>query len=74
MSVMSLSAPVASLTNTSAAILSRAPADEVVEISLLLPAAWTDALIELSGKRDQTVGQILRSLIGRALCDGELSL
>jgi hypothetical protein len=40
---------------------------EVVEIGLLLPADWAVKLIKLSEKRQQTVAQILRSLVERAL-------
>jgi hypothetical protein len=73
MSVLSMNAPVASSTDVPATIFGNVPADEIVEISLLLPAAWTNALIEISRKRDQSVAQILRSLIGRALRDGDLA-
>jgi hypothetical protein len=45
---------------------------DVVEISLLLPAKWADALVELSKQRRQSVGQILRRLIDRALSEDEL--
>jgi len=44
---------------------------EVVEIGLLLPANRADALIELSKRRQQSVAQILRGLIDRALIDDE---
>ena len=44
--------------------------DEVVEINLLLPSQWANDLIELSRERRQSVGQILRSMIGHALHDG----
>jgi hypothetical protein len=44
---------------------------EVVEIGLLLPVNRADALIELSKRRQQSVAQILRSLIDRALLDDE---
>jgi len=44
---------------------------EVVEIGLLLPAHRADALLELSKRRHQSVAQILRSLIDRALSDEE---
>jgi hypothetical protein len=44
---------------------------EVVEIGLLLPASRADALIELSKRRKQSVAQILRALIDRALADDE---
>jgi hypothetical protein len=43
--------------------------EDVVEIGLLLPKNWADALIELSKRRHQSVGQILRRLIDRALTD-----
>ena len=42
---------------------------DVVEIGLLLPASWADALLEMSRRRRQSVGQILRGLIDRALVD-----
>jgi hypothetical protein len=44
---------------------------DVVEIGLLLPANRADALVELSRRRQQSVGQILRGLIDRALYDDE---
>jgi hypothetical protein len=44
---------------------------DVVEIGLLLPVNRADALIELSKRRQQSVAQILRSLIDRALIDDE---
>jgi hypothetical protein len=48
------------------------PADnEVVEINLLLPARWALDLMELSRERGQSVGQILRSMIGQALQDAD---
>jgi hypothetical protein len=40
---------------------------EVVEIGLLLPTSWVEALVELSKHRRQTVAQILRGLIEREL-------
>ena len=42
---------------------------EVVEIGLLLPASWADALVEMSKRRRQSVGQILRGMIDRGLLD-----
>jgi hypothetical protein len=44
---------------------------EVVEIALLLPKKRADALVALSRKQRQSVGQILRGLIERALSDAE---
>jgi hypothetical protein len=46
---------------------------DVVEIALLLPASRVHALIEMSRKKDQSVGQILRNLIEQALLDGEIA-
>jgi hypothetical protein len=43
--------------------------EAVVEIGLLLPASWADALLEMSKRRRQSVGQILRTIIDRALLD-----
>lgn len=41
--------------------------DDIVEVSLLIPSRWADDLMELSRKRGQTVGQLIRSMIGQAL-------
>jgi hypothetical protein len=40
-----------------------------VEIALLVPANRMDALLDLSVQRQQSVGQLLRQLIDRALAD-----
>ena len=46
------------------------PADnQVVEISLLLPVQWAQDLLTLSQERGQSVGQILRAMIGQGLRD-----
>lgn len=45
------------------------PTSDVVEISLLLPAAWADALMRISKRDGQSVGTILRNMIDRALVD-----
>jgi len=42
---------------------------DVVEIGLLLPTSWADALMDMSRRRNQSVGQILRGMIDRALVD-----
>lgn len=73
MSLLSLDTSVASRTDVAASSLGTTSRDEVVEISLLLPATWTNALFALARRREQTVGQILRSMIGRALFDGDLT-
>lgn len=43
--------------------------DDIVEVSLLLPSQWACDLMELSRERGQSVGQILRSMIGQALVE-----
>jgi hypothetical protein len=45
------------------------PQSDVVEIGLLLPAAWAETLMEMSKRRRQSVGTILRNMIDRALVD-----
>ncbi len=42
---------------------------DVVEIGLLLPVAWADALLEMSKRRRQSVGELLRGMIDQALVD-----
>jgi hypothetical protein len=48
------------------------PLDEFVEIGLLLPKNRAAALLQLARDRHQTVGQILRQLVDRALVQDEL--
>jgi hypothetical protein len=50
----------------------KATSADVVEIGLLLHTSRVNALIELSRQKQQSVGQILRGLIDRALVDGGL--
>jgi hypothetical protein len=45
--------------------------DEIVEIALLVPANRVEALMDLSRRRRQSVAQILRGLIDRALADDD---
>lgn len=47
--------------------------EDVVEVLLLLTASRMDALINLSRRRGQTVGQVLRSLIDREITQAELA-
>ena len=54
---------------TNAKKLGMASTGDVVEIGLLMPASWADALLEMSKRRRQSVGQILRGLIDRELLD-----
>jgi hypothetical protein len=43
----------------------------VVEIGLLLPVSRTEALLALAHRRRQSVGQLLRHLIDRALAEAD---
>jgi hypothetical protein len=45
------------------------PPSDVVEIGLLLPVSWADALLRMSRRRQQSVGELLRGMIDRALFD-----
>ena len=44
---------------------------DIVEIGLLLPASRANALLELSKRTNQSVGQLLRSMIDRELMEHE---
>lgn len=59
----------APIDGTTAQLPGRTGTEEVVEIGLLLPASWADALLEMSKRRRQSVGQILRTMIDRGLTD-----
>jgi hypothetical protein len=50
-------------------IASGQPMDEFVEIGLLLPKNRATALLELARDRRETVGQILRKIVDRALIE-----
>lgn len=47
---------------------------EIVEIGLLIPQAWAHALVKLASRRNQSVGQILRTLVDHELRDSTLHL
>ncbi len=72
MSTIAMSLPPASISDTSAWNPGNNCHDGVVEINLLLPAQWADDLMELSRDRRQSVGAILRSMIGQALNEDHL--
>lgn len=40
---------------------------DVVEIGLLLPTSWAEALVEMSKSRGESVAQIVRGLINREI-------
>lgn len=58
---------------TSAKMFGSPSPGDVIEISLLLPTSWAEALLDLSKRRRQSVGQLLRSLIDHALVDDRTS-
>jgi hypothetical protein len=74
MSTLTLSRLPASCDDIDAPKLGSNAGDQVVEINLLLPARWAQELIELSRKRQESVGQILRSMIGHVLDEGGRSI
>ena len=63
----------AQINGTVANGLGMATSDDVVEIGLLLPVSWANALLEMSRRRHETVGQILRGMIDRGLVDDRSS-
>jgi hypothetical protein len=65
------SPPAFAIHEVSGPLSCKMPPSEVVEIGLLLPADWAVALVQLSKKRHQTVAQILRSLVERALIQAD---
>ena len=67
MSTIAMSLPPASISDTGASNPGNSCRDGVVEINLLLPAQWADELLTLSRDRRQSIGAILRSMIGQAL-------
>jgi hypothetical protein len=74
MSVGVLSSAAASSTGLGAAIPSVGSSDDVIEIGLLLPVEWATALMELSEQRRESVGQLLRGIIGRELTGNRAGL
>jgi len=73
MSAFTSSPPVAAIDDITGSLSCKMVPSEVVEIGLLLPTDWAVALVKLSEKRQQSVAQILRSLIERALFEGDAS-
>ncbi len=67
MSTITMSLPVAPIADSAAPNCGSPGGGGVVEINLLLPEEWASNLIELSRQRHQSVGQIIRSMIGQAL-------
>jgi hypothetical protein len=71
MPAATLSPPLAQNMVPSASVTGNSTPNNVVEINLLLPKEWADALVELSNTRRESVGQILRSIIRHALIDSD---
>jgi hypothetical protein len=67
MSTIATNLPTAPIADMAASIGGSPESAGVVEINLLLPAQWAHDLMELSHERRQSVGQIIRSMIGHAL-------
>jgi len=67
MSTIAIGPPSASIGNVAAANLGNSAHGDVVEVSLLLPSEWANDLMDLARERRQSVGQIIRSMIGQAL-------
>jgi hypothetical protein len=74
MPTSTLSPPSAANVALPASFSGKSTPDDVVEIGLLLPIEWATALVDLSDKRRESVGQILRSIIRHALIDGDTSV
>ena len=67
MATTTMSLASASIVGTAAESRGGRENDGVVEINLLLPEQWAHDLMTLSRQRHQSVGQIIRSMIGHAL-------
>jgi hypothetical protein len=63
--------PAANVDMTASSV-SSAGLPQVVEVGLLLPVNWANALIELSKVRGQSVAQILRASIAQTLREVDL--
>ena len=74
MSILASSPPTAPIDSIYAPGAGNRAVDGVVEINLLLPTQWADDLMALSRERRQSVGEILRSMIGHALHDRAVQL
>ena len=70
MSMIAMNAAAATIFGGAASDVGDGRPHDVVEINLLLPSQWADDLIQLSRERQQTVAQVLRSMIGQALHEG----
>jgi hypothetical protein len=67
MSTTTMGLPPAAIADSTVANGGGPGSDGIVEINLLLPEQWAHDLMALSRERRQSVGQIIRSMIGHAL-------
>ncbi len=74
MSISALNLPLTPKSAIPASFSSDEDSNDVVEISLLLPKDWAAELIELSKKRQQSVGLILRSMIKHSLIGNDTTI
>jgi hypothetical protein len=74
MSALALSPHAAKVSDLGTSLSRVNAPEDVVEIGLLLPAHWAVALVELSKDRQESVGQFLRALIGRALVENDAAV
>ena len=74
MSTLALSPNAAAVSDLAAPLCRPTFPEDVVEIGLLLPAEWAVALIELSRRRHESVGQLIRTFIGRALVENDTAV
>ena len=74
MSLLALSHGIQKTSTVAPPVLQPASPENVVEVGLLLPAEWATALIELSRKRQESVGQLIRTCIGRVLTENDAAI
>ncbi len=74
MSTISLSSTRLTTSDLRSPVSDTTSPEDVVEIGLLLPAKWATALIDLSTKRQESVGHLIRACIGRALVEYDTSV
>jgi hypothetical protein len=70
MATIAMGSPAAQMCDVPAPNFGNPGHDEVVEVSLLLPSQWASDLFDLARERQQSVGEIIRSIIGHALHEG----
>jgi hypothetical protein len=69
MSIVAVNSIAAPAFDSAAAFSGNSTLNDVVEVGLLLPTDWMADLVVLARKRQQSVGELLRNCIGRALTE-----